>query len=81
MVMVMVVGLIILGCLLVAVCLVVLTFTGVDIRRLGGTLLAEFGAKADRNYEKLSDTNEITRRVEAKVDTLLTRVVPMEPEE
>ena len=75
-----VIFLIILGCLFVATCLVVLTFTGVDIRRLGGTLLSEFGDKADRNYAVMKDTNDIAKRLELKVDAIEERIVTPDPD-
>jgi len=75
-----VIFLIILGCLFVATLLVVMTFTGVDIRRLGITLLQEFGAKADRNYEVVRDTNEIAKRLELKVDAIEERIVTPDPD-
>jgi len=75
-----VIFLIILSCLFVATCLVVLTFTGVDIRRLGNTLLSEFGSKADRNYEVVKSTNDIAKRLELKVDAIEERIVTPDPD-
>lgn len=73
--------LIVLACLLVATCLVVLTFSAVDIRRTGMAMASRLELLGERNYTVMSDTNEKVKHLEVKLDTLLSRVVPMDPEE
>lgn len=81
MVEILVVGLILLGCLLVATCVTVLTFTVVDMRRTGVAMAARLESLGQRNYDVMSSTNEIVRRLELKIDVIEERLVTPDPDQ
>jgi hypothetical protein len=56
------VGLMILGCLLISVCITVLTFTAVEMRRTLTKMVVTIGELADRNFAAIQQLQKRQRR-------------------
>jgi hypothetical protein len=56
------VALVVLGCLLISVCITVLTFTAVEMRRTLARMVVMIGELADRNYAAIQQLQKWQRR-------------------